>query len=55
MAFLLEMVETGVVDPKSRVKRHNEIVLERHRIGREMTGLPEADAIELHPQASLVL
>ena len=52
IANLLEMVETGMADPKASGKRFNELVAEQREIERALAEAESPDAIELHPQAA---
>ncbi len=52
IANLLEMVETGLADPKASAKRFNELVGEQRQIERALSEAESPDAIELHPQAA---
>ena len=52
VANLLEMVETGMADPKASGKRFNELVAEQREIERALAEAESPDAIELHPQAA---
>ena len=52
IANLLEMVETGLADPKASAKRFNELVGEQRQIERALPEAESPDAIELHPKAA---
>jgi len=52
IANLLEMVETGLADPKASGKRFNELVAEQREIERASAEAECQDRIELHPQAA---
>ena len=52
IANLLEMVETGMADPKASGKRFNELVAEQREIERALAEAERPDTIELHPQAA---
>lgn len=52
IANLLEMVETGMADPKASGKRFNELVAEQREIERALAEAEKPDAVELHPQAA---
>jgi hypothetical protein len=49
---LLEMVETGMADPKASGKRFNELVAEQREIESALAEAASPHAIELHPQAA---
>jgi len=52
IANLLEMVETGVADPKASAKRYNELVAEQREIERALAEAKTPDTIEFHPEAA---
>jgi site-specific DNA recombinase len=52
IANLLEMVETGLADPKASAKRFNELVDQQREIERALAEAQSPDTIELHPQAA---
>jgi len=52
IANLLEMVETGLADPKASAKRFNELVGQQREIERALAVAQSPDTIKLHPQAA---
>ena len=52
IANFLEMVETGLADPKASAQRFNELVGQQREIERTLAEAQSPDKIELHPQAA---
>ena len=52
LAKFLEMVETGLADPKASAQRFNELVEQQREIERALAEAQRSDKIELHPQAA---
>jgi site-specific DNA recombinase len=52
LANFLEMIETGLADPKASAQRFNELVEQQREIERALAEAQRPDKIELHPQAA---
>jgi hypothetical protein len=52
LASFLEMIETGLADPKASAQRFNELFEEQREIERALAEAQRPVKIELHPQAA---